>query len=66
MVKPKIGEYRLSQFKFVRNPNMPHYEKDPVFVKKAERAKEKLEKYGIPEVLRSFGIETSPEDKNDK
>ena len=33
------------------NKSMPDFSKDPFFVKKGERDKASLEKYGVPEIL---------------
>jgi hypothetical protein len=66
MMKPKIGKYRLRQFKFVLNKDLSKFKNDPYFIKEAERVKEKFLKYGIPEKLRAFLEETYPEEKKEK
>lgn len=39
---------------FTIDKNMPNYGNDPYFIKKAEKARENLIKYGIPEKLKAY------------
>jgi hypothetical protein len=66
MNKHPETKFKLDYSNFVLNKNMQTYRNHPYFIKKAEKAKESLLRIGgMPAILRVFGIETSPEEKND-
>jgi hypothetical protein len=48
-----IRTHKTSEMVIIYDPNIPDYNKTPFAVKKAERAKALVAKYGLPKVKRA-------------